>query len=59
MIGFQARKNRRYFIIREFGGWRLAGADDEDKPVSWLEENAAQEVGSEEELYELTIKRLK
>lgn len=52
-------KDRHYSMIRQFGGWRAFNIDDKEKLVGWLEENAAREIGSEEELYELTVKHLK
>lgn len=52
-------KDRHYQAIREFGGWESFKNEDKETLISWLEENAVQEIGSEEELYELTVKHLK
>lgn len=52
-------KDRHYSMIREFTGWRAFNIEDKEKLDLWLEENAAQEISSEEELYELTVKRFK
>lgn len=52
-------KDRHLSMIRQFGGWRAFSIDDKEELVSWLEENAAHEIGSEEELYELTLNHFK
>lgn len=40
-------KDRHYSMIRQFGGGRSFNTDDKENLVSWLEENAVREVGSE------------
>ena len=52
-------KDRHYSLIREFSGWRAMTASDKETLLEWLTENAFNEIGSEEELFEVVIKRLK
>jgi TnpA family transposase len=52
-------KDRHYSLIREFSGWHSATNEDKENLIRWLEEKAAGEIGSEEELFEAAIKRLK
>lgn len=50
-------KDRHYSQIREFSGWCSAAGEDKEKLSRWLEENAAGEIGSEEELFEAAVRR--
>lgn len=45
--------------IREFAGWRFPIYADKAALESWLRNSAMKDVGSEEELFEAAIKRLK
>jgi hypothetical protein len=50
-------KDRHYSQIREFSGWHPATSNDKENLARWLEENAAGEIGSEEELFETAARR--
>lgn len=52
-------KDRHFSLIREFSGWRSATTNDKENLARWLEEDVAGEIGSEEELFETAIRRLK